>query len=124
MIGQGFTEDAPKLKSDFLTSQFYRNLTDQFMRGYVEWISEMYDNNRSVQLFNMGENDMSNAIHHVHTRKTLLGRKTVDNNTFKAEMNKLSRDAKYSTRTVEYKLLDLCHRAAETIVRDRYENIN
>ncbi|MBP3738812.1 MAG: hypothetical protein J6I72_07165 [Muribaculaceae bacterium] len=124
MIGQGFTEDEPKLKSDFLTSQFYRTLTDQFMRGYVEWLSEMYDNNRSVQLFNMGENDMSNAIHHVHTRKSLLGRKTVDNNTFKAEMNRLSRDAKYSTRTAEYKLLDLFNRAATTIVRDRYENIN
>ncbi|MBR1804313.1 MAG: hypothetical protein IJ775_05355 [Muribaculaceae bacterium] len=124
IIGQGFTEDEPKLKSDFLTSQFFRTLTDQFMRGYVEWLSEMYDNNRSVQLFNMGENDMSNAIHHVHTRKTLLGRKTVDNNTFKAEMNRLSRDAKYSTRTVEYKLLDLFNRAATTIVRVRYENIN
>ena len=126
MIGQGFTEDAPKIKSDFTTSQFYRTLTDQFMRAYADWLTEMFDNNRSVQLFTVGERDMNRAIHGVNTRKGTLGfgRKVIDNNAFKSEMNRLSRDSNYSAQTVEFKLFDLFNRAATTLVRDRYENIN
>ncbi len=123
-VGQGFTEDAPKIKSDFLNSQFYRTLTDEFMRAYVDWLVEMHDNNRSVSLFALGETDMNRAINAVATRKALLGRKNVDNNVFKAEMNRLSRDARYSEHTVEYKLLDLFNRAAQRIVSERYEGIN
>ena len=125
MIGQGFTEDAPKIKSDFTASQFYRTLTDQFLHGYTDWLVEMYDNTRSVGLFNIGENDMNRAIADVGTRKGLLGHKNVDNNVFKAEMNRISRDnPKYSAATVEYKLLDLFWQAATKIIDERYENIN
>jgi len=123
-VGQGYTEDAPKIKSDFLNSQFYRTLTDDFMRAYVDWLVEMHDNNRSVSLFCLGETDMNRAITAVATRKGLFGRKSVDNNVFKAEMNRLSRDARYSEHTVEFKLLDLFNRAATTIIGDRYESIN
>ena len=85
----------------------------------------MYDNTRSVGLFNIGENDMNRAIADVGTRKGLLGHKNVDNNVFKAEMNRISRDnPKYSAATVEYKLLDLFWQAATKIIDERYENIN
>ena len=123
-VGQGYTEDEPKIKSDFLNSQFYRTLTDDFMRAYVDWLVEMHDNNRSVSLFSLGETDMNRAINAVATRKGLFGRKNVDNNVFKAEMNRLSRDARYSEHTIEFKLLDLFNRAATNIVNDRYEAIN
>ena len=94
------------------------------MRAYVDWLVEMHDNNRSVSLFSLGETDMNRAINAVGTRKSLLGRKNVDNNVFKAEMNRLSRDARYSEHTVEYKLLDLFNRAAQRIINERYEAIN
>jgi len=125
MIGQGFTEDNPKIKSDLLTSQFYRTLTLQFMGGYTDWLSEMHDNTRSVALFNPGELDMNRIINGVGTRKGLLGHKKVDNDVLKAEMNRLSRDnASYSKRTVEFKLLDLFNQAAQKVIDERYENIN
>ena len=125
MIGQGFTEDVPKIKSDFLTSQFYRTLVDQFLLGYAQWLTEMNDNMRSVALFKPGEIDMAHAIEGVGVRKRLLGHYKVDNDVFKAEMNKLSKNnPSYSERTVEFKLMDLFNKAAHNIFTERYENIN
>ena len=124
-IGQGYTEDAPKLHSEFLNSQFYRTLTDSFLRGYAEWLTEMHDNNRSVSLFVPGETDMARSVTAIGTRKALLGHKSVDPNVFKSEMNRISRDSdRYSARTVEFKLLDLFHQAATKIINERYENVN
>ena len=125
VIGQGFTEDEPKIKSDFLASQFYRTLTDQFMLSYAQWLSEMNDNMRSVALFKPGEIDMSRVIEGVSVKKALFGHKKVDNDVFKSEMNKLSKDsASYSDRSVEYKLLDLFNKAAHKVFVERFENIN
>ena len=125
MIGQGFTEDAPKIKSDFLASQFYRTLVDQFMLGYAQWLTEMNDNMRSVAFFKPGEIDMAHAIEGVNVKKRLLGHYKVDNDVFKAEMNKLSKNnTSYSDRSVEFKLLDLFDKAAHNIFMERYENIN
>lgn len=125
IIGQGFTQDEPKIRSEFTTTQFFRTLVDQFFDFYTEWLSEMHANLRHVQLFNVGENNLSNIIHNVVTKKGFFGRKNVDANTFNAELNKLSRDnKKYSDRTVEYKLLNLFNEAAGNILDDKYENIN
>lgn len=125
VIGQGYTQDEPKIKSDFTGTQFYRTLTHQFMDRYTEWLTEMYGNLRHVQLFNVGENNMGNLIHNVVTRKGFFGHKTVDANTFNSELNKLSRDnKKYIDRTVEYKLLDLFDQAADNILDEKFENIN
>ena len=125
IIGQGFTEDEPKIKSDFLASQFYCTLTDQFMLSYAQWLSEMNDNMRSVALFKPGEIDMSRVIEGVSVKKALFGHKKVDNDVFKSEMNKLSKDsASYSDRSVEYKLLDLFNKAAHKVFTERFENIN
>ncbi len=61
----------------------------------------------------------------MNVRKALFGHKNVDNNVFKAEMNKLRKDnPSYSDHTVEFKLLDLFNKAAHKIFTERYENIN
>ena len=125
VIGQGFTEDVPKIKSDFLVSQFYRTLVDQFLLGYAQWLTEMNDNMRSVALFKPGEIDMAHAIEGVGVKKRLLGHYKVDNDVLKAEMNKLSKNnPSYSDHSVEYKLLDLFNKAAHNVFTERYENIN
>jgi hypothetical protein len=85
----------------------------------------MNDNMRSVALFKPGEIDMAHAIEGVNVKKRLLGHFKVDNDVFKAEMNKLSKNnTSYSDRTVEFKLLDLFDKAAHNIFTERYENIN
>ena len=125
VIGQGFTEDVPKIKSDFLVSQFYRTLVDQFLLGYAQWLTEMNDNMRSVAFFKPGEIDMAHAIEGVSVKKRLLGHYKVDNDVLKAEMNKLSKNnPSYSDHSVEYKLLDLFNKAAHNVFTERYENIN
>jgi len=125
IIGQGFTEDTPKIKRDMLVSQFYRTLKDNFLGAYQQWLGEMFNNMRKVMLFTPHEHDMSQIINGVSTRKVpLLGRKRVDNATFKSEMNRLSRDSDYSSTSPEYKLLDLFNRAAHNIFTQRYEDIS
>lgn len=126
MIGQGFTQDTPRITRDFLHTQFYRVLHDHFFEAYKEWLAELSANRRHVNLFNLGEREMTRAIHNVLTRKSFFGSKTVDNNTFKAAMNKLSRDNahRYSDGNAEHKLLDLFDRAADAIIDDKFENIN
>lgn len=124
-IGQGFTEDDPKITSEFLNTQFFKTLNEQFFNNYFDWLFEMYNNQRSVHLFELGQTDMSKAIANVSVKRGLFGSKNVSNDTFKAEMNKLSRDASiYSQDHVEFKLLDLFSKAADKIVAERYENIN
>ena len=125
IIGQGFTEDTPKIKSDFLASQFYRTLVDHFMEGYAQWLTEMNDNMRSVAFFKPGEIDMAHAIEGVSVKKRLLGHYKVDNDVLKAEMNKLSKNnPSYGDHSVEYKLLDLFNKAAHNVFTERFENIN
>lgn len=125
MIGQGFTEDAPKITRDFTATQFYRTLTDSFFGGYTEWLSELKFNRRHVEPFCSGVFDMTSAIKGVHTRKGFFGAKTVNCDTFKSEMNKLSRDNHdYAGRTLEFKLMDLFNKAAAKIIAERYDNIN
>lgn len=125
MIGQGYTQDDPKIRSEFTSTQFYRTLTGSFFDYYTEWLTEMYNNVRHVQLFNAGESNLSNIINGVVTRKGFFGRKSVDASTLNSMLNKLSRNnKKFTDRTVEYKLLDLFGAAAEVVLDEKYENIN
>ncbi|MBR1543375.1 MAG: hypothetical protein IJ626_00575 [Muribaculaceae bacterium] len=124
-IGQGYTEDNPKITREFLSSQFYRTLTTQFFNPYAEWLHEMLGNQRSVHLFNMGAENMGEAIFNVKTKKTLFGSKSVNNDVVKAELNRISRDNhEYDDGNVAFKLLDLFDQAAEKIATDRFDNIN
>lgn len=126
MLGQGFTADAPKITRDFLHSQFYRLLMDQFFPVYTEWLTELGNNRRHVRFFMPGGWDMNTAINGVRPRKSFFGVKKVDNNVFKSEMNRLSRDGadRYVEGNVAFKLLDLVDRAASNIVDTRLEDIN
>jgi hypothetical protein len=68
---------------------------------------------------------MAHAIEGVNVKKRMFGHYKVDNDVFKAEMNKLSKNnSSYSDRSVEFKLMDLFNKAAHNIFIERYENIN
>jgi hypothetical protein len=68
--------------------------------------------------------DMNKAIHKVLTKKGIFGNKKVDNDVFKAEMNKLSRDNNSYGSNAELKLMDLFYNAAEKIITERYNSLN
>lgn len=68
--------------------------------------------------------EMAKAIHKVVTKKSIFGYKKVDNDVFKAEMNRLSRDNNRYGSNAELKLMDLFYTAAEKIITERYDNIN
>ena len=126
-IGRGFCEDSPKITTDFFATEFYRVLDEQFMRAYADWLGEMADNMRSVHIFNIGDLNMNTAIAGVETKKRSwpLGRASISCDTFVAQMNKLSRDNNTYVKDGEpLKLLDLFNKAADTLVDEKYENIN
>lgn len=125
VIGQGYTEDSPRITPEFLKSQFYRVLTQQFFPRYTEWLTEMNHNRRHVTLFKEGEWDMNRAIVNVATKKSFFGNKRVDNDVFKAKMNKISRDnsAAYGKDQAEKRFMDLFDMAAQQIIDERYEKI-
>ena len=100
------------------------SITQQFFDSYIEWLTELLHNRRHVTFFNEGEMDMSKAIHKVLTKKSFFGNKKVDNDVFKAEMNRLSRDNNRYGSNTELKLMDLFYNAADKIITDRYDNIN
>ena len=123
-IGQGYTEDNPKITREFLGSQFFRTLNNRFFNAYTEWLRELLNNRRGVHFFNLDLNDMSQVVFNVNTRKGIFGAKKVNNDVLKAEMNRLSRDnTKYQNGNTALKLLDLFDQAAERVITERYENI-
>ncbi|MCH4154796.1 MAG: hypothetical protein LKF31_00650 [Muribaculaceae bacterium] len=124
-IGKGYTQDAPEIRNEFTATDFYRTLDTQFFTAYVDWLGEMRNNNRSVNLFDYLSADMNNVISGVGTKKTWVGHKSISCDSFLSEMNRLSRDNKsYSAGHEEFKLFDLFNRAADNLLPDKYENIN
>ncbi len=122
---KSYTQDEPKVTSDFMSSQFYRTLDGTIFNFYTEWLTELRDNMRHVELFNVGENRLSNIIHGVTTSKGIFGRKSLDAGHLDDALNRLSRDNKqYTGRTVEHKLFDLFNKAAAKVAAERFENIN
>ena len=124
IIGQGFTEDNPKITREFTSTQFYRVLTQQFFASYIEWLTELLHNRRHVPRPNERALDMTNAIHKVLTKTSLSGSKKGDNDVFKAEMNRLSRDSNRYGSNAELKLMDLFYTAAEKIITERYNSLD
>lgn len=120
-LGQGYTEDRPRITRAFLSSQFYRTLTTVFFNSYAEWLTEMLQNQRSVHFFNVGSKDMANVIFNVKTRKTFFGSKSVNSDTFKAELNRISRTTQFTDDNVAHKLMKLFYEASGKIIHDRYE---
>ncbi len=122
LIGQGFTLDKPRITGDMLSAQFYRTLKEHLLEDYATWLAEMDDNMRSVQLFDPEvDGDMTNAVRGVEPKKGLLHRKSVNINTYKAAMNRLSMGDRYATNTPEQKLLDLFYRASQRVVDNNLE---
>ena len=122
-IGKGFTEDKPKIRKEFLNTEFFRTFSNGFLSAYSDWLAEMTDNNRSVQIFNGDNKSMEAAIHGIATRKGLLGRKSLNNDSFVAAMNKLSRGASYAEGEQERKLFALFNAAASQLIDDKFEKI-
>ncbi|MGM9804596.1 MAG: hypothetical protein ACI308_10525 [Muribaculaceae bacterium] len=126
-LGRGFTEDSPKITSDFFATEFFRVLDGQMLRAYGEWLGEMRDNMRSVHLFSMGDMNMNTAIQGLQTKKRSwpLGRATISCDTFIAQMNRLSRSyTNFTKGQEEKKLFYLFNKAADVLVDEKYENIN
>ena len=123
-IGKGFTEDKPKIRKEFLNTEFFRTFNQQFLTAYSDWLAEMSDNNRSVQIFNGDNKQMGSVIHGVGTRKGLLGHKSIGNDSFVAAMNKLSRTANtFGDNEQELKFFSLFNQAAEKLIDEKYEKI-
>lgn len=122
LIGQGFTLDKPRLTGELTSAQFYRTLKEHVLEDYARWLGEMDDNMRSVQLFDPDvDGNMTHAVKGVDPKKGWVGRKSININTYKAAMNRLSMGERYANSTAEQKLLDLFYRAAMSVIDSNLE---
>jgi hypothetical protein len=136
-LGEGFTADEPKIKSDFFNTIFYDELINFMSDGYRQWLGEMSINNRRLLLFDIlskprpnqeplfeFRENMAESIVGIPTQKPWYGKhKSLDYRDFSMEMTHLNHNENYSGRSAEYKLFDLFYKAAGNIIDEKFEKI-
>jgi len=125
-IGRGFTNDAPAIRTDFLSSPFYRTLTGKFMPHYLDWLEEMDGNHRRVSLFDLDQIDkLQQVVCGVEPKRGHLGEKQVTVDTLFAGMNacSLHKIGKYKADRLPLKLLDLFDEMADSLIDKRYAKV-
>ncbi len=122
-LGRGFTNDIPRIGSDFLSTDFYRTLTTRFMPKYWDWLEEMDANNRHVSLFNIDENrKLDRVVHGILPKSRLFHSTSIDYNDLFSAMNRLSRKKRDEMNdfSLPAKLSKLFDAAATELVSSRF----
>jgi len=122
-IGRGFTEDKPELRKGFLSTPFYRTLTDNFFTYYDEWLSEMGGNKRSFNPFVLGETDIARCLNGIEAKKNFF-KGTVDYNSILSAMNEASKkNTNYSENKTAFKLFDLFDQISNKLVDEKFNSL-
>lgn len=122
-IGRGFTEDKPELKKSFLSTPFYRTLTDDFFRHYDEWLREMDNNKRSFSPFISGESDIAKCLNGIEAKKSFL-KGPIKYDTILDALNDVSRkNTNYSDSKTAFKLFDLFEQISGKLIDDKYNSL-
>jgi hypothetical protein len=124
-IGQGFTKDNPQIKKDFLSTPFFRTLSNHFLTSYDGWLEEMAGNKRSFVPFILNENKPSNCINGIEAKKSFF-KGPIDFNDILSDINVISKkeSKNYATGRLAYKLLDLFVQAAgDNLLENKYNSL-
>jgi hypothetical protein len=122
-IGRGFTQDKPEIRGGFLSTSFYRTLTD-FLKLYIEWLEEMANNKRGFIPFSMGEKNIAMYIRGVEPQKSFF-KGTVDYYTVLSKLNELSKKnlGTYADHQAAFKLFDLFNTVSDNLLDEKYNSI-
>lgn len=125
VIGRGFTKDTPVINRDFLSSDFFRTLSQRFLSQYWDWLEEMDTNHRHVTFFDL-DNAMrlEEIVNGVETRRGIFGQKHFTHDDIFAEINRVSKqyNGKFTSGQLPLKLMKLFDLAAENLIKTKYRS--
>lgn len=126
-IGRGFTQDKPAINRDFLSTDFYRTLSQHFLSQYWDWLEEMDTNQRHVTFFDL-DNAMrlEELIKNVEPKRTLFGVKHFTHDDIFSTINKVSKgkNGKFTEDQLPFKLMSLFDEAVESLITSKYRSIS
>lgn len=125
-IGRGFTKDTPVINRDFLSSDFYRTLSQRFLSQYWDWLEEMDANHRHVTFFDL-DNAMrlESIVKDVEIRRGIFGSKHFTHDEIFAHINSVSKrfNGKFTSAQLPLKLMGLFNLAADDLIKTKYRSI-
>lgn len=126
-VGRGFTKDTPAINRDFLGSDVYRTLTDNFFAAYWDWLEEMEGNHRHVVMFDLDNaGKLERVVKGVEPKKGIFGSNRLSYDDIFAKMNSVSKkyNGKLPPDRLLYKLLFLFNETANRLVDDIFPALN
>lgn len=125
-IGRGFTQDTPTINRDFLSTDFYRTLSQRFLSHYWDWLEEMDSNHRHVTFFDL-DNAMrlEELITGVEPKRSVFGPKRFTHDEIFAALNSASKrlNGKFKEEQLPLKLMGLFDIAADNLINSKYRSI-
>lgn len=126
VIGRGFTQDTPAINRDFLSTDFYRTLSQRFLSQYWDWLEEMDSNHRHVTFFDL-DNAMrlEEIVKGVEPKRGLFGSKHFTHDEIFAAINSVSKrlNGKFRSEQLPLKLMGLFDVAADNLISSKYRSI-
>ena len=110
---------ATKTMPDFYYSQFFKGLRS-FTEQYIEWLTEMSNNSRSLPLYNMncGKKPFD-VVNGVQSKNSIISFKK-DYEFFEAKLNKASFDAKKKVKDSDSSyFMEFFYRATKKIIKEK-----
>lgn len=125
-IGRGFTQDTPSINRDFLSTDFFRTLSQRFLSQYWDWLEEMDSNHRHVTFFDL-DNAMrlEEIVKGVEPKRGFFGTKHFTHDEIFATINSVSKrlNGKFKSEQLPLKLMGLFDIAAENLISSKYRSI-
>lgn len=125
-LGRGYTQDKPEITNSFISTSFFSTLTSDFYVAYLQWLKEMYGNQRSFTPFNLRTIKMSEAIIDVKP-KTGIFKSPIDYKQLLSALNKQSQQelntGKYKSSGLPFKLFNLLDETLDKLVDEKFESL-
>lgn len=125
-IGRGYTEDQPKIAKGFLATGFYKTLTSDFYGGYLIWLRELAQNQRSLKPFNLLASKLSESLNQITPRSGFF-KSALDYKNLLAALNKESQHAmkehRFDSKSAPHKLMTLLDTVLDKLVEEKFDGI-
>lgn len=125
-IGRGFTKDVPAIGPEFLSTDFYLNLSHNFLPKYWDWLEEMDSNNRHVTLFDLhNAGHLESILQGIPAKKGLFSSGRLSYDDLFARINAVSKkfNGKYTADQIPAKLLQMFFLASSEIIAERFPSL-
>jgi hypothetical protein len=114
-------KETPQLGDGFLTDGFYRDNLKNFFDDFYEWLTELSENNRGFEPFDLTEDsELKFFINDLELeRKGIFKKRLPEYTYFEEYLNTISKNKSFESQ--EKKLMDVFHSATYKLLDELYE---